>query len=338
MEGGVGIGLDSCVMPTRHKGVFLVQTTDFFYPLVEDPYMQGRIACANVLSDLYAMGVTECDNMLMLLGVSNEMTLKERATVTKLVMEGFRDLCTEAGTSVNGGQSVLNPWYIIGGVASAVCTKDEFVMPDQAVAGDVIMLTKPLGTQIAVNAHQWVNGGTEKFLSKIRHIVTDEQVVEAYQAGMYSMARLNRTAARLMIKYGAHCATDVTGFGILGHARNLAKAQKRAVSFKLHSLPILAGMAGVAKTIASGDGACINFKLLEGFSAETSGGLLICLPRVEAEQFCEEIESVDGVPAWIIGDVVEGDHTADILEGVNVIEVDNKSLPPYSASSLSILS
>lgn len=64
----LGVGLDSCVLPTRHKDIKLVQTTDFFYPLVDDPYMQGKIACANVLSDLYATGVWQCDNMLMLLG------------------------------------------------------------------------------------------------------------------------------------------------------------------------------------------------------------------------------------------------------------------------------
>lgn len=124
----MGIGLDCCVLPTRHPGISLVQTTDFFYPLVDDPYMQGKIACANVLSDLYAMGVTECDNMLMLLGVSNQMTLQERKVVTPLVIQGFSDLAREAGTSVNGGQTVLNPWFIVGGVASAVVSEGEFIM------------------------------------------------------------------------------------------------------------------------------------------------------------------------------------------------------------------
>uniref|UniRef100_A0A1X7VXR3 PurM-like C-terminal domain-containing protein n=1 Tax=Amphimedon queenslandica TaxID=400682 RepID=A0A1X7VXR3_AMPQE len=86
--------------------------------------MQRKIACANVLSDLYAVGVEYCDNMLMLL-----------------------DLCIEAGTSCNGGQTVINPWFIIGGVASAITMREKFIMPDQAVAaGDVLVLTKPLGT------------------------------------------------------------------------------------------------------------------------------------------------------------------------------------------------
>lgn len=85
-----GIGLDCSVTPIRHGNLYLVQTTDFFYPLVEDPYVMGKIACANVLSDLYAMGVTECDNMLMILGVSQKMTEKERETVVPIMMRGFR--------------------------------------------------------------------------------------------------------------------------------------------------------------------------------------------------------------------------------------------------------
>jgi selenide,water dikinase len=292
--------------------------------------MQGKIACANVLSDLYAMGVSDCDNMLMLLGVCNEMTHKQRTVTTKLIMEGFRDLCTEAGTSINGGQTVLNPWYIIGGVASAVCSRDEFIMPDGAVEGDVLVLTKPLGTQLAVNAHQWIEPGKEVYWSEVQHVVTKEQVIEAYEAAMHSMARLNRTGASLMKKYSAHCATDVTGFGLLGHARNLAKAQKDSVSFKIHSLPIFGHMATVAKTISEGKTKRLNFQLLEGFSAETSGGLLICLPKEAAGAFCKEIENLDGVPAWIIGDVVKGDRSADILPEPTIIDINNRSLPPYT--------
>ena len=116
------------MVATRHKGINLVQTTDFFYPLVDDPYVQGKIACANVLSDLYAMGVSECDNMLMLLGVCTDLTAREREVVTKMIIQGFSDLAREAGTTVNGGQTVLNPWYIIGGVASSVVTENEVIL------------------------------------------------------------------------------------------------------------------------------------------------------------------------------------------------------------------
>jgi len=275
--------------------------------------MQGKIACANVLSDLYATGVWQCDNMLMLLGVSTELNNTERHVVTSLIIKGFCDLAREAGTSINGGQTVLNPWFIIGGVASSVTSQDEVIMPNGAQDGDVLVLTKPIGTQIAVNVHQWLNKADR--WDKVKHVITPEQVEKAYEDAMFSMARLNKNGAHLMHKYNAHAATDVTGFGLLGHACNLVEAQREDVSFRIHSLPILKHMRDVFL-------ACeINFKLLEGYSAETSGGLLVCLPRDNAKSFCQDLEKLDGQPSWIIGDVVKGEKKASIIEDVNIIEV-----------------
>ncbi|XP_035745061.1 selenide, water dikinase 1 isoform X4 [Egretta garzetta] len=230
----LGIGMDTCVIPLRHGGLSLVQTTDYIYPIVDDPYMMGRIACANVLSDLYAMGVTECDNMLMLLGISNKMTDRPE---------------------------------------------------------------------------KW---------NKIKLVVTQEDVELAYQEAMMNMARLNRTAAGLMHTFNAHAATDITGFGILGHAQNLAKQQRNEVSFVIHNLPVLAKMAAVSK-------ACGNmFGLMHGTCPETSGGLLICLPREQAARFCAEIKSPkygEGHQAWIIGIVEKGNRTARIIDKPRIIEV-----------------
>ena len=132
----------------------MICTTDMFYPVVEDPYMMGRIACSSILSDLYAMGVQEVDNMLMFLGVSSKMTEKERDKVIPLVMEGFKDTAMEAGTKISGGQTVLNPWLMVGGVATSICSQEEYIILDTAVVGDVLVLTKPLGTGVAVNCYQ----------------------------------------------------------------------------------------------------------------------------------------------------------------------------------------
>jgi selenide,water dikinase len=137
--------------------------------------------------------------------------------------------------------------------------------------------------------------------------------MDAYHAAMKSMSRLNRTAAKLMHKYGSHAATDVTGFGILGHANNLASNQKENVDFEIHTLPIFKNMAKIDRKF--------NFKLLKGTSAETSGGMLICLPQEKAVQFCKEIEEIDGVPAIIVGRVVKGTKTARIVDDFKVVEM-----------------
>jgi selenide,water dikinase len=226
--------------------------------------MMGRIACANVLSNLYAMGITDCDNMLMLLSVSQNMSKKEREKITSLMIKGFRDAAEEGGTVVTGGQTVVNPWIIIGGADTAVRQPNELITPDSAVVGDMLLLTKPLGTQVAVNAHQWLDS-PEKW-NKIKMVVSREEVVVAYQEAMFSMATLNRTAAELMHTFNAHAATDTTGFGILRHCQNLVKQQRNEVSFVIHNLPIIVKMAVISK--ASG-----QFGLLQGTSAETSGGV-----------------------------------------------------------------
>lgn len=114
-------GMDSSVVKIAHgTDLYLVSTTDFFFPSVEDPYVQGKIACANVLSDAYAMGVTEVDTMLMILGVCRDMSEKERDVVTTQMIRGFNDLAHQAQTNVTGGQTVMNPWPIVGGVAMSV--------------------------------------------------------------------------------------------------------------------------------------------------------------------------------------------------------------------------
>jgi selenide,water dikinase len=118
-----------------------------------------------------------------------------------------------------------------------------------------------------------------------------------------------------MHKYNAHACTDVTGFGILGHAENLVKHQKNEVSFVIHNLPIIAKMATISIT-------CNNaFGLLQGKSAETSGGLLVILPSDQAAAYCKDILAQEGHQAWIIGVVEKGDRTAKIIDKPRIIEV-----------------
>jgi len=282
----------------------------------------GKIACANVLSDLYAMGVYECDNMLMLLGISSKFTTKQRDTVIPQMIQGFKQCAAEADVAVQGGQTVLNPWCLIGGVATSVCQQNEFIMPNGAEVGDVLVLTKPLGTQVACNLYQWMNeasGPNAEKWSRLDGVVTEKEAVKAYQDAMISMSRLNRTAAHLMHQYNCHAATDVTGFGLLGHADNLCKVQHNEVSFVVHNLPVLNKMVAVEKALGS------MFGLVNGTSAETSGGLLLCLPRSEAAKFCSEIKKTEGHNAWIIGSVEKGQKNARIIEKPRIIDVETNS-------------
>jgi len=313
------IALDCSVRKTE-QGHYCISTTDFFFPLVDSPYLQGRIGACNVLSDLYAEGTGRCDFMLMLLAACRDMPDDERKVCTTEMVRGFRDCCTDAGTVITGGQTVLNPWPIIGGVATTIVREGEFVSSDGANAGDVLVLTKPLGTQIAVNVHQWRTTGHRLWKECAdKDLLTEAQADDLMHEACCSMSRLNRTGSELMVKYGATAATDVTGFGILGHAQNLAENQVNDVCIELHTLPCLRGSVGVNNEV-------FNFRLLTGYSAETSGGLMVCLPEDKAEAFRAEVEERDGCPAWIIGRVVEGGgkdtkEKAKVVEDVKILEV-----------------
>ena len=306
-------GMDCSVVETRHPGLFVVSTMDFFYPLVEDPYLQGRIACCNVLSDLFAMGVVEVDTVLMILGVCTGMSSTERDVTTRRIIEGFSAATREAGAMVTGGQTVLNPFVISGGEAKSVCTESEFIRPEGAQAGDVLVLTKPLGTQVAVNMQEWRH--TARRWARVSSVLSLEECSRAFAVACESMGRLNRSAARLMHVHGAHGATDVTGFGLLGHAQNLASHQREAVDLIVDRLPLIRGMR-------EADEACGGmFQLMKGKSAETSGGLLVALPADKADRFVQDLWEADGQPAWIVGRVVEGTRRATVREDAEVIPV-----------------
>jgi len=312
----MGLSMDATIIAARHGGLTLLQAQELLYPMIDDPCLLGRITCSAILSSMYAVGVTEVDNMLMKLSISAKLSEKERDVVVPFIIKGFRDTARKAGTHVTGGETVLNPWCMVGGVATAVCNQNEYIIPDKCNVGDVLVLTKPLGTQIAINCFQWLQNPSS--WQKIKLVISGPEVMKSYNRAIDSMGRLNLGASKLMHKYKAHAATAVGGFGLLGHAMALARCQKNEVSFVIHNLPVIAKMAAVAK--AKGN----MFQLTQGLACELSGGLLICLPREQAASFCKDIETTEGSQAWIIGIVEKGERSARIIDKPRIIEVPAK--------------
>ena len=134
---------------------------------------------------------------------------------------------------------------------------------------------------MAVNLNEWLLEKNEKWDNSSKYF-TEERAKEAYYMSVESMATLNLGAASIMKRHGCHGATDITGFGIKGHAENLVAVQEQAVDYNIHSLPIIDGMYIINKEI-------FNFKLLEGYSAETSGGLLIMVPPQKVQLFQDDL-------------------------------------------------
>lgn len=277
----------------------------------------------------------------MILATSRDMDPDDCDIVTAQMIKGFNDTAREAGTSVTGGQTIRNPWPIIGGVASSTVMEHEMIRPEGATANDILVLTKPLGTQVIVNLWQrrkeYPDGWRWPALRAAG--ITFSDIGKPYDIAVRQMSRLNKNAAVLMHKYGAKASTDVTGFGILGHLDNLARhTDMKGLLFEIDRFPAICGLMDADEAMGGA------FRLKKGTAAETSGGLLIAFPDVQAATdfineyseatyqddltrgFTEELEEVPTC-AWIVGKVVnnpDGDskvNQVQIREDAEIINV-----------------
>ena len=295
-----------CSFDRLTKDLALVTTIDFFYPIVNDPYEQGRIGAANVLSNLYASGVTEMRNGLMVLAVSTQMDSDEQQIITKAMIKGYADTFKEAGAEVTGGQTVFNDSPIIGGAAIGVARGQTPYTPRNAKPGDVLVLSKPLGTHIIANAYENKNQIGKTGLN-------ETELSDLYLRATEYMGRLNRTASLAMLEHGATSSTDIAGFGLLSHAQNLASIQIENVDFRIDSLPSFQGVNELGDLIE-------GLRTGSEFSSETSGGLLISLPETTVENFIQTLQE-QGENAWVVGRVEPGKRQASLSSEIELIEV-----------------
>jgi selenide,water dikinase len=247
----------------------LVQTVDFFTPIVDDPYSWGRIAAANALSDVYAMGGTPVTAL--------SLVAWPRALDFELlgrVLDGGVDACEEAGCTLVGGHSVDDPEPKFGLAVTGTVSPDAIVLTTGATPGADLILTKALGTGIIGSA-----------------IKAGEAGPEVERATIDSMTRLNRAAAEAMVETGVESATDVTGFGLIGHLREMLGAGLDAV-LHFDAIPLLPGAVelagrgifpGGSKRNLESEGRSVESPGLDDarrallFDAQTSGGLLMAV-------------------------------------------------------------
>lgn len=248
-----------------------------------------------------------------MLSIPEELDVNEQQQVADKIIEGFRESAETVKIKLTLERMNINPWCIIGGIASAVCIKDEIIFPTKAIAGDSLILTKPLGVQLATNALIWMEENSENW-KKLAEFLCKEEILEVYAKAVKSMTTLNHLGAKLMHKFDAHCATDITGFGLFGHAENLLSFQEAEVDFVITSMPIIKNVPKIAEILNRMQ------KLNNGKMVETSGGLLISLPSSNAQSFCNEFSSICGDDCWIVGHVMEGSRRV-IFENPKIIEV-----------------
>jgi len=304
---GIG-GSDDAGVYRISDEVALVQSVDFFTPIVDEAFDWGRIAAANALSDIYAMGGTPL-TALQLVGWP-----RDRLPFDLLgdVLEGGAAVLEEAKCTLLGGHSIDDAEPKYGLAVTGVVHPDEIVGNDGAHPGDVLVLTKPIGTGLITTG--------------IKRGIVDEAVRDT---AVETMARLNAGAARAMRRVGASGATDVTGFGLLGHLGEMIRASSVSAEIELAAIPILPGAAKLAADNVFPGGTERNLAAAERFThfggvdragqllladAQTSGGLLLTIEAPLANALLQALED-EGEQGAVIGRVVERDF-ADGPAGV----------------------
>ena len=278
----------------------LVQTVDFITPIVDDPYLFGQIAAANSLSDVYAMG----GKPLTALNVVGFPRLSLNLSVLTEILRGGLDKIHEAGAVVLGGHTVDDAELKYGLAVTGTVHPKKIVTNKGAEKGDVLILTKSLGTGIISTANK-AGMADAGFM----------------QRAIDSMVRLNDIASEAMNEWGPHACTDITGFGLLGHAAEMAKGCGLSFRFFYSDLPILAGTKEYAAQGMVPGGAYrnqdhfgpeifISAKVPEAeriilFDPQTSGGLLIALPRSNGEKLLGNLQAKGIQEASIVGEVIQ---------------------------------
>lgn len=277
----------------------LVQTLDFFTPIVDDPFTYGRIAAANSLSDVYAVGGTPLTALNVVTFPTGSLSLD----ILGEILRGGAEMAREAGVPIVGGHTVEDAEPKYGLSVTGLVHPSEVVTPAGARPGDVLILTKPIGTGVVATAQK-----------------RDMARAEVVDAAVRWMTTLNREASAAMLRAGATAATDVTGFGLLGHLADLCAASGVSASISFSAVPLLPFALAYTRDGAVPGGTYTNLEHLEGrigfdegvdeaarlllADPQTSGGLLVALPPERVDAFASP---PDGhVLTARIGEIVAG--------------------------------
>lgn len=287
----------------------IVQTVDFFTPMINNPYAFGAIAAANAISDIYAMGAEPLFALNLVAFPVNELPLD----ILKEIMRGAGDKAAEAGIPVLGGHSIEDSGIKFGMVVTGKVHIKNLVTNDKAQPGDVLLLTKPLGTGILTKA---IADG----------LVQEDTLHEVIE----TMSGLNKTAAEIMRKFDVRACTDITGFGLLGHLQQMLEASGAGAEIYYSGIPVLKDAEQLAARGIIPGGSKANLQFYGKFAdmtaltdaqkalvsdAQTSGGLLICIARDRAADMINEM-TAKGIQPAVIGKITERKQRGN-LQDVN---------------------
>jgi len=302
----VGLGDDASVI--KRNGLVIAKTVDVFTPIVDDPYIQGKIAACNSTSDIYAMGLLDIIGVLVILGIPEKLPID----IVKKMLNGFQDFCRENNTTIVGGHTIMNPWPLIGGAVTGVGKEEEVLTKSGAEEGDVLILTKPLGTQTAMALSRIPDDYKELIgidEEEMNYII-NKAIELMTTSNRYALKSLRNAEKKVGDKI-ANALTDITGFGLLGHSNEMAKNSNVLIEIDL--LPCIKRTPELSKMF--------GHALLDGYGAETAGGLLISAKSDYKDDLIEELRK-NKVYAFEVGKVVKkGEGRAILSKDVKIVEV-----------------
>jgi selenide, water dikinase len=283
-------------------GIAVLNTLDFFTPMVDEPEVQGRIAGSNVTSDIYALAVTNIASVLTIMAYPENMPDELAVGMLK----GFGDFCREMDAPVVGGHTIRNPWPIIGGAATGIGDPEKIVYTRGAQVGDRLFLTKPLGIAPAMAAYRLRKEDEGR---ELLDGVSEELIEAAVNEAIEGMVSSNKSVAEAMQKVPVHAATDVTGFGLKGHAANMAVLGK--VDIVIDQLAVIRGTPMLAEIF--------GYPLLQGEAKETAGGMLIAVAKEDADNLLDELD-MRKVRHFEVGYIAEGSGNVNVSKNAKIVE------------------
>jgi selenide,water dikinase len=283
-------------------GIAVLNTLDFFTPMVDEPEIQGRIAGSNVTSDIYTLGVTKIPCVLTIMAFPENMP----TDLAVGMLKGLGDFCREMDTPVIGGHTIRNPWPIIGGAATGIGDPEKIVYTKGAKPGDKLFLTKPLGIAPAMAAYRLRK---EEEGKELLQDIPESVIDAAVNGAITGMITSNKPVAEVMQKVPVHAATDVTGFGLKGHSANMAMLGK--VDIVINNLYVIPGTPMLADLF--------GYPLLTGEAKETAGGILMAVAPENADDLQNELDKRK-VPHCEVGYVAEGNGVVHVLDDAKVTE------------------
>lgn len=303
-----GLAEDSAVKKISN-GKLLVSNVDIFTPLHDDPVIMGKITACNATNDVFAMNVTDLVLYLSFLGVPHD----QPDEITEGLLKGQREFLSQFDADINGGHTIVNPWPLMGGIVTGIIDEKDLISKQinpKSKGGDII-ITKPLGIQAAMASYRILKDEPE-----LLEDYDPKQLISSIDMAVKAMTTSNYYVAKTIKQNDLSSAipsmTDITGFGLKGHASEMIMDTK--FDIQIDTIPVIRGTNELSDLFGYG--------LSEGCAAETAGPMLLCVDTEKMDT--EEIQRLflnNGIKSWKIGSFREGFGKFSIKDDVQVMEI-----------------